>query len=88
MSITYSCIALIFHLFLSRVSKFSLTYFFFLSVSFDLLVSDRVHPGHARKMVRSLLEEAQTLGKAPEVFYWENIEGGHGVSHIITVFFT
>jgi len=39
---------------------------------------DRVHPGHARKMVRSLLEEAQTLGKAPEVFYWENIEGGHG----------
>jgi hypothetical protein len=37
-------------------------------------------------MVRSLLEEAQTLGKAPEVFYWENIEGGHGVSHIITVF--
>ena len=39
---------------------------------------DRVHPGHARKMVRSLLEEAQTVGKAPEVHYWENIEGGHG----------
>mmetsp|Transcript_13161 Transcript_13161/g.15472 ORF Transcript_13161/g.15472 Transcript_13161/m.15472 type:complete len:794 (-) Transcript_13161:66-2447(-) len=39
---------------------------------------DRVHPGHARKMVRSLLEEAQPLGKAPEVHYWENVEGGHG----------
>mmetsp|Transcript_31869 Transcript_31869/g.52548 ORF Transcript_31869/g.52548 Transcript_31869/m.52548 type:complete len:814 (+) Transcript_31869:124-2565(+) len=39
---------------------------------------DRVHPGHARKMVRSLLEEAQPLGKAPEVHYWENTEGGHG----------
>jgi prolyl oligopeptidase len=39
---------------------------------------DRVHPGHARKMVRSLLEEAQPMGKAPEVHYWENTEGGHG----------
>lgn len=39
---------------------------------------DRVHPGHARKMVRSLLEEAQPAGKAPEVHYWENTEGGHG----------
>jgi len=39
---------------------------------------DRVHPGHARKMVRALLEEAQPIGKAPEVFYWENTEGGHG----------
>jgi len=39
---------------------------------------DRVHPGHARKMVRSLLEEAQPMGKAPSVFYWENMEGGHG----------
>jgi len=39
---------------------------------------DRVHPGHARKMVRSLLEEAQPVGKAPEVHYWENVEGGHG----------
>jgi len=38
---------------------------------------DRVHPGHARKMVRSLQEEA---GKelAPVVYYWENVEGGHG----------
>jgi len=39
---------------------------------------DRVHPGHARKMVRALIEEAQPLGKAPEVHYWENVEGGHG----------
>lgn len=39
---------------------------------------DRVHPGHARKMVRALLEEAQPQGKAPEVHYWENMEGGHG----------
>lgn len=39
---------------------------------------DRVHPGHARKMVRALLEEAQPKGKAPEVHYWENMEGGHG----------
>jgi prolyl oligopeptidase len=39
---------------------------------------DRVHPGHARKMVRSLLEEAQPAGKAPQVHYWENTEGGHG----------
>jgi len=39
---------------------------------------DRVHPGHARKMVRALLEEAQPTGKAPQVHYWENTEGGHG----------
>lgn len=39
---------------------------------------DRVHPGHARKMVRALIEEAQPAGKAPEVHYWENVEGGHG----------
>jgi prolyl oligopeptidase len=37
---------------------------------------DRVHPGHARKMVASLLEEAGD--KAPTVYYWENTEGGHG----------
>ncbi|MBW3566064.1 MAG: prolyl oligopeptidase family serine peptidase [Acidobacteria bacterium] len=35
---------------------------------------DRVHPGHARKTVAKLLE----LGE--EVYYWENIEGGHGAS--------
>lgn len=39
---------------------------------------DRVHPGHARKMVRALLEEAQPIGKAETVHYWENTEGGHG----------
>jgi prolyl oligopeptidase len=33
---------------------------------------DRVHPGHARKMVA----EMQRLGK--NVLYFENIEGGHG----------
>jgi len=33
---------------------------------------DRVHPGHARKMVA----EMQRLGK--DVLYYENIEGGHG----------
>jgi len=36
---------------------------------------DRVHPGHARKMVRRLLEE---VPGADEVYYYENIEGGHG----------
>ncbi|GAA1231095.1 prolyl oligopeptidase family serine peptidase [Prauserella halophila] len=36
---------------------------------------DRVHPGHARKMVARLLES----GYSPEnVRYYENIEGGHG----------
>ena len=38
---------------------------------------DRVHPGHARKMVISLLEEAGPE-KAPKIQYWENTEGGHG----------
>ncbi|KAL7542900.1 hypothetical protein ACHAXR_012196, partial [Thalassiosira sp. AJA248-18] len=38
---------------------------------------DRVHPGHARKMVATLLEEAGN-DKAPTVYYWENTEGGHG----------
>ncbi len=33
---------------------------------------DRVHPGHARKMVARLEEEGH------EVWYYENIEGGHG----------
>jgi prolyl oligopeptidase len=39
---------------------------------------DRVHPGHARKMVAALQNEAAPKGKAPLVYYWENIEGGHG----------
>ena len=34
---------------------------------------DRVHPGHARKMVRKLLD----MGK-DSTYYYENIEGGHG----------
>ena len=33
---------------------------------------DRVHPGHARKMVAKLIELGQ------DVLYYENIEGGHG----------
>lgn len=33
---------------------------------------DRVHPGHARKMTAAL----EKLGK--KVWYYENIEGGHG----------
>ncbi|OLT48587.1 prolyl oligopeptidase [Saccharomonospora sp. CUA-673] len=36
---------------------------------------DRVHPGHARKMVARLLAE----GYSPDdVRYYENVEGGHG----------
>ena len=34
---------------------------------------DRVHPGHARKMVRKMLD----LGIGG-TYYYENIEGGHG----------
>lgn len=33
---------------------------------------DRVHPGHARKMVARLIENGA------DVLYYENIEGGHG----------
>jgi prolyl oligopeptidase len=33
---------------------------------------DRVHPGHARKMVARMLEQNH------DVIYYENIEGGHG----------
>ena len=35
---------------------------------------DRVHPGHARKMVARLKEQGH------DVLYYENIEGGHGGS--------
>lgn len=35
---------------------------------------DRVHPGHARKLVGKLLD----VGKTETTFYYENIEGGHG----------
>ena len=38
---------------------------------------DRVHPGHARKMVKALLEDAPSE-KVPLCLYWENTEGGHG----------
>jgi len=34
---------------------------------------DRVHPGHARKMVAKMLEQGHD-----NVRYYENIEGGHG----------
>jgi prolyl oligopeptidase len=34
---------------------------------------DRVHPGHARKMVARMLEQGHA-----GVLYYENIEGGHG----------
>jgi prolyl oligopeptidase len=33
---------------------------------------DRVHPGHARKMVARMLEQGH------DVLYYENVEGGHG----------
>jgi prolyl oligopeptidase len=33
---------------------------------------DRVHPGHARKMVARMMEQGHP------VLYFENIEGGHG----------
>ena len=33
---------------------------------------DRVHPGHARKMMARMLEQGH------DVLYYENIEGGHG----------
>lgn len=33
---------------------------------------DRVHPGHARKMVAKMMDQGH------EVLYYENIEGGHG----------
>ena len=36
---------------------------------------DRVHPGHARKMVARMLEMGYT-----DVWYDENTEGGHGAS--------
>lgn len=39
---------------------------------------DRVHPGHARKMVRRLLDEVPGVQEEDTVLYWENTEGGHG----------
>merc|ERR1719263_861318 len=37
---------------------------------------DRVHPGHARKFVKKLWDMGE--GKDWPVYYYENIEGGHG----------
>eukprot|EP00542_Grammatophora_oceanica_P015212 CAMPEP_0194044856 /NCGR_PEP_ID=MMETSP0009_2-20130614/16266_1 /TAXON_ID=210454 /ORGANISM="Grammatophora oceanica, Strain CCMP 410" /LENGTH=150 /DNA_ID=CAMNT_0038689515 /DNA_START=52 /DNA_END=504 /DNA_ORIENTATION=+ len=37
---------------------------------------DRVHPGHARKMVSKIADMGK--GKDWPIFYYENIEGGHG----------
>jgi prolyl oligopeptidase len=37
---------------------------------------DRVHPGHARKMTKKLSDMGK--GKDWKVYYYENIEGGHG----------
>lgn len=37
---------------------------------------DRVHPAHARKMVKKLWDMGK--GKDWPVYYYENIEGGHG----------
>lgn len=34
---------------------------------------DRVHPGHARKMAAKMMDQGH-----PNVWYYENIEGGHG----------
>ena len=38
---------------------------------------DRVHPAHARKMVAKLQDYADDE-TAKNVWYYENIEGGHG----------
>ena len=39
---------------------------------------DRVHPAHARKMVKKLWDIAESKNKNWPVHYYENIEGGHG----------
>jgi prolyl oligopeptidase len=39
---------------------------------------DRVHPAHARKMVKKLWDLGE--GKSWPIHYYENIEGGHGKS--------
>ncbi|GIX35330.1 MAG: prolyl oligopeptidase [Lysobacteraceae bacterium] len=50
---------------------------------------DRVHPGHARKMMARMREQGH------EVHYYENIEGGHGgaadnrqIAHMQTLIYT
>ena len=37
---------------------------------------DRVHPGHARKLVSKLND----MGKEASTYYYENIEGGHNAA--------
>ena len=39
---------------------------------------DRVHPGHARKLVKKLWDIAEKNNKDWSLYYYENIEGGHG----------
>jgi prolyl oligopeptidase len=39
---------------------------------------DRVHPAHARKMVKKLWDLGEEKDKNWPVYYYENIEGGHG----------
>ena len=39
---------------------------------------DRVHPGHARKFVKKLWDLGKGDDKDWPVYYYENIEGGHG----------
>ena len=39
---------------------------------------DRVHPAHARKMVKKLWDLSEQGKKDWKVYYYENIEGGHG----------
>jgi prolyl oligopeptidase len=39
---------------------------------------DRVHPAHARKMVKRLRDAAAGGPGAGRVYYYENVEGGHG----------
>ncbi len=39
---------------------------------------DRVHPAHARKMVSRLQQAAAGGPGAERIFYYENMEGGHG----------
>jgi prolyl oligopeptidase len=39
---------------------------------------DRVHPAHARKMVKKLWDMGHGDNKDWPIYYYENIEGGHG----------
>lgn len=39
---------------------------------------DRVHPYHARSFVKRIIDIENTSSENSKVFYYENIEGGHG----------